>query len=242
MIRRISLIAPVLLIVFQSLVYAQNVDKLKNQVVVVRPEFSEAKSRYPLLPPFYSVKHPRIALVLSGGGARGVAAIGVLRALERNNIPIDFIVGTSMGSVIGGLYSMGYSTEQLHRMVDSTNWEDLLSYTDEARRRDMFLDQKIARDKSILVLRFKGLSPVIPEAFSTGQRLTNYLNVRVLQGLYKPDSSFDNLRIPFRAVTTDLVTGKRVVIDHGDITEALRASLAIPLLFSSVPRDTLQVL
>jgi NTE family protein len=146
-----------------------------------------------------------------------------------------------MGSVIGGLYAMGYSTEQLHQIVDATNWEDLLSYTDEARRRDMFLDQKIARDKSILVLRFKGLSPVIPEAFSTGQRLTNYLNVLTLQGLYQPDPSFDNLRIPFKAVTTDLVTGKRVVIDGGDVTEALRASLAVPLLFSSVPRDTLQL-
>jgi NTE family protein len=242
MIQRIFRIAIVLLLVVPSPIYAQNVEKQQNRVVVIRPELNEAKSRYPLLLPYRSVQHPRIALVLSGGGARGIAAIGVLRVLERNNIPIDLIVGTSMGSIIGGLYAMGYSTEQLQRMVDTTDWEDLLSYTDGAKRSDMFLDQKLARDKSVLVLRFEGLTPVIPEAFSSGQRLTNYLNILTLQGLYKPDPNFDNLRIPFKAVTTDLVTGNRIVINQGDMTEALRACLSVPLLFSSVPRDTLQLL
>jgi NTE family protein len=225
-----------------TLIYAQSTVQPQACVTIIRPELFKSKFRYPNFLSHRSVQHPRIAVVLSGGGARGVASIGVLRVLERNGIPIDLIVGTSMGSVIGGLYAMGYSTDQLQRIVDTTNWDDLLSYNDEARRRDMFLDQKITRNKSVLVLRFEGLSPVIPEAFSTGQRLTNYLNILTLQALYKPEPSFDDFRIPFRAVATDLVTGKRIVLDGGDITMALRASLSVPLLFSSVPRDSMQLL
>jgi len=224
------------------LAHAQDIATPQTRITIIKPDILAAKSQYPKLISFHSVRRPRVAIVLSGGGARGIAAIGVLRVLERNNMPIDLIVGTSMGSVIGGLYAMGYSTDQLQRLADTTNWDDLLSYNDESRRRDLFLDQKIARDKSILVLRFEGLEPVIPQAFSTGQRLSNYLNILTLQGLYHPDPSFDDLRIPFRAVTTDLVTGKRVVIDRGDMTEALRASMAIPLLFSSMPRDSMQLL
>jgi NTE family protein len=230
------------LLAVPTLICAQSTTQSQVRVTIIRPELGEGKLRYPQLLSYRSVQHPRIAVVFSGGGARGVASIGVLRVLERNDIPIDLIVGTSMGSVIGGLYAMGYSPNQLQRMIDTTNWEDLLSYTDEARRRDMFLDQKIVRDKSVLVLRFEGLTPVIPEAFSTGQRLTNYLNILTLQALYKPEPSFDDLRIPFRAVTTDLVTGKRIILDRGDMTEALRASLSVPLLFSSVPRDSMQLL
>jgi len=225
-----------------TLICAQSTAQPQACVTIIRPELGEGKVRYPQLLSYRPVQHPRIAVVFSGGGARGVASIGVLRVLERNDIPIDLIVGTSMGSVIGGLYAMGYSPDQLQQLIDTTNWEDLLSYTDEARRRDMFLDQKIVRDKSVLVLRFEGLTPVIPEAFSTGQRLTNYLNILTLQALYKPEPSFDDLRIPFRAVTTDLVTGKRIVLDRGDMTEALRASLSVPLLFSSIPRDSMQLL
>ena len=232
----------ILFAVVPLLAHAQDITTPQTRVTIIKPDIREVKSRYPKLNSFHSVRRPRIALVLSGGGARGIAAIGVLRVLEHNNIPIDLIVGTSMGSVIGGLYAMGYSTDQLQRLVDTTNWDDLLSYSDDSKRRDLFLDQKIARDKSILVLRFEGLEPVIPQAFSTGQRLSNYLNLLTLQGLYHPDPSFDDLRIPFRAVTTDLVTGKRIVIDSGDMTEALRASMAIPLLFSSMPRDSMQLL
>ena len=239
---RIFRIIFILLLTVPTLICAQSTASLQANVTIIRPEFSEGTYRYPHLLSYRSVQHPQIAVVFSGGGARGVASVGVLRVLERNNIPIDLIVGTSMGSVIGGLYAMGYSPDQLQQMIDTTNWEDLLSYTDEARRRDMFLDQKIAREKSVLVLRFEGLTPVIPEAFSTGQRLTNYLNILTLQALYKPEPSFDDLRIPFRAVTTDLVTGKRIVLDRGDMTEALRASLSVPLLFSSIPRDSLQLL
>ena len=225
-----------------SLMCAQGITQTQAHITIIKPDTCKTKLRYPELNSFYSVRQPHIALVLSGGGARGLAAIGVLRVLEHNNIPVDLIVGTSVGSVIGGLYAMGYSTDQLQRLADTTNWDELLSYNDYSKRRDLFLDQKIARDRSILVLRFKGLEPVIPQAFSSGKRLSNYLNLLTLQGIYHPDPSFDDLRIPFRAVTTDLVSGKKIVIKSGDMTEALRASMAVPLLFSSMPRDSMQLL
>ena len=235
-----------IIILFSALVpqwaFTQVLAAPEARLTVIKPDICEEKSRYPKLNFFHSVQRPRVALVLSGGGARGIAAIGVLRVLERNHIPVDLIVGTSMGSVIGGLYAMGYSTVQLERLVDTTNWDDLLRYGDDMKRRDLFLDQKITEDKSILVLRFDGLEPVIPQAFSSGQRLSNYLNLLTLQALYHPGPSFNDLRIPFRAVTTDLVTGKKFVIDSGDVAEAMRASMAIPLLFSTMPRDTMQLL
>ena len=185
---------------------------------------------------------PRVGLVLSGGGARGVAAIGVLRAFERHQIPIDLIVGTSMGSIVGGLYAAGYSTEQLVELTDTTQWNDLLSFTAEARRRDLFYDQKMAEDRSVLVIRFDKFQPILPEAVSTGQRLTDYLNILALQGIYHPEPTFDNLRIPFRAIATDLISGKRIILDRGSLGEAMRASMTVPLLFNSVKRDTLELM
>ncbi len=217
-------------------------DSTTRSVEIIRPAFSGSIDRIPNFLPFRSLKRPKVALVLSGGGARGIAGIGVLEVLEQAEVPLDLIVGTSIGSIIGGLYASGYSTEQLRRMVDTTSWADVLSFSDEARRTDLFLDQKIAADRSILTVRFQGLEPILPQALSTGQRLTNYLNLLVLQGIYHPNPSFDDLRVPFRAVTTDLVSGKSFVLDRGDLTEALRASVTVPLLFSPVQRDTTRLL
>lgn len=205
---------------------------------ILQPPFSTIERSVPGILPVHEVKRPRVALVLSGGGARGMAAIGVIEAFERNKMPIDFIVGTSIGSIVGGLYAAGYSTEQLKALIDTTDWEDLLSFSDESHRRDLFYDQKLAEDRSILILRFDGLEPVIPESFSTGQRLTNYLNILALQATYHPLPTFDQLKIPFRAATTDLISGKRIIIGRGDLHEAMRASVTVPLLFSPVKRDT----
>ena len=209
---------------------------------VLEPLLDTTSPRKPMLFPHRPVKRPKLALVLSGGGARGIAAIGVFRVLEKAGIGVDMIVGTSVGSIMGGLYAAGYSTDQLQRLVDTTRWTDVLNFSDEARRMDQFLDQKIASDRSILTVRFKGFEPIIPRAFSSGQRLTSYLNLLVLQGIYRADPSFDNLRIPFRAVTTDLLSGHQIILREGDLTEAMRASSSVPLLFSPVLRDTVQLL
>jgi NTE family protein len=210
--------------------------------LILRPEYVETNDRIPNILPIRVVKRPKVALVFSGGGVRGISGVGVLKSFERNGIPVDYIVGTSIGAIVGGLYACGYSTRDLENLVATTDWKDVLSYSDESERRDLFLDQKLAKDRSSLIFRFQGLEPVIPSSYSTAQRLTNYLNILTLQGIFHPNPSFDDLKIPFRVVTTDLVSGKRVVIDRGDLAEALRAAVSVPLLFSPVIRDTMQLM
>ena len=187
-------------------------------------------------------RRPRVALVLSGGGARSISQIGVLKALKRHNIPVDFIAATSLGAVVGGLYASGYTPAEIESLALSTNWDEVLSLSDEIRRRDQFLDQKIVDDKSFLAVRFEGLEPVIPSAVSSGQRLTDFLNTIVLQSLYHPNPTFDELKIRFRAVATDLISGRRIVLDRGSLAEALRASATVPLLFEPVERDSFHLI
>lgn len=180
--------------------------------------------------------------MLSGGGARGAAQIGVIRALEHHGIPIDLIAATSLGAIVGGLYASGYTTDELEEIARATDWDDVLSFSDVTSRRDRFIDQKLADDRSFLAVRFQGLEPVFPPAISSGQRLTNYLSTKTLQALYHPNPSFDDLEIRFRAVTTDLISGKQVVIKDGSLAEALRASATVPLLFTPVEKDSMQLI
>lgn len=211
--------------------------------IVFRPEFEESTtSPRNQLYPFKQQKRPRVGLVLSGGGARGAAQIGVLKALERHNIPVDFIAATSMGAIVGGLYASGYTSAEIESLALKTDWDEVLSFADESKRIDLPIEQKLADDWSFLVVRFEGLQPVIPQSVSSGQRLTNFLSEEALQAIYHPNPSFDGLKIPFRAVTTDLITGKRIVLDRGSLAEALRASSTVPLLFSPVERDSMQLI
>jgi NTE family protein len=187
---------------------------------------------------FPSYRRPRIGLVLSGGGARGLSQIGVLRALEEAGIRPDFVSGTSIGSIIGGLYAAGYSVDQLERAITSIDWDELLRLSNQGGRENLFVDQKPVSDRSIVTILFDGLRPVIPQAVSNGQRLTNLLNDLVLRAPYH-SANFDELSIPFRAVATDLYSGTRVVLSSGSLAEALRASATIPVLYSPVTRDSL---
>ncbi len=205
---------------------------------IVLPEYGPMQKRTSTILPTKTFKEPKVALVLSGGAARGLAHIGVLKSLEKHGIPINLIIGTSMGSIVGGLYASGYSPAELQAIADTVNWSDVLSFSDEARRSDLFLDQRQAEERSFLTIRFKDFQPIIPSSFSTGQRLTKFLNGLLLKAVYHPDSSFDELKVPFRAVTTDLISGRQIILSQGDLTEALRASTTIPLLFSPVSRDS----
>ena len=119
-----------------------------------------------------ATNRPKIGLVLSGGGARGLAQIGILKVLEQYHIPIDVIVGNSLGSVIGGLYASGYSTAQIDSIARGTNWSELLSFSEDTKRRDLFVGQKQTGDEGSLVIRFDGLQPIIPSSISGGQRLS----------------------------------------------------------------------
>lgn len=182
---------------------------------------------------------PRIGLVLSGGGGRGLAQIGVLRSLEKNRVPVDLIVGTSFGSVVGGLYASGYSAAEIESIAVRTNWTELLSFSEETKRTDLFVNQRDAHRAGYLEIRFDGLEPILPSAMSGGQRLSNYFSTLTLRAPYHPGPSFDRLKVPFRAVATDLVSGRRQVIDSGSLAEAMRASVTVPLLYAPLERDSL---
>ncbi|WP_456439811.1 patatin-like phospholipase family protein [Caldithrix abyssi] len=182
-------------------------------------------------------KHPKVALVLSGGGARGVAHIGVLKALEKYKIPIDLIVGTSIGSVVGGLYASGYTTDEILKIMQSIRWDEI--YQDKTQRTSLFVGQKGEQDRYLVNLRFKNGTPYIPVAISPGQRILMTLSDIILRARYQATSSFDCLKIPFRAVTTDLVSGKTVVLKDGNLAEAINASSSIPLLFVPIERDSM---
>jgi len=209
--------------------------------IIVRPTIIQKKSPSVWFRSSQRLSRPKIGVVLSGGGGRGLAQIGVLRALERHQIPVDLIVGTSLGSVIGGLYSTGYSTTEIESIAVNTNWGELLSFTEETQRSDLFVGQKQTQQEGYFSIRFDGLEPIIPSSISGGQRLSNFFFYLTLQALYQPDSSFDNLKIPFRAIATDIISGKRVIIDHGSLAEAMRASITVPLLYSPIEKDSMSM-
>jgi NTE family protein len=185
------------------------------------------------------IGRPRVALALSGGGARGLAQIGVLKAFKEADISIDLIVGTSMGSIIGGLYAAGYSIEELDSIARSADWNELLSLAGETSRRELFIDQKITEDRAVFALRLKGLNPMIPTSINDGQKLSNFLNLLTLNAPIHAENSFDDLLIKFRAVCTDLISGNKVIIDKGSLSQAMRASSSVSFLLSPVKIDSL---
>ena len=181
---------------------------------------------------------PKIAFALSGGGARGLSQIGVLKALEQNDIKPDIIVGTSMGSIVGGLYAAGYEIDKIDSIVSNTDWDDLLALNSQSNRRDLFVDQKVTEDKAIFSLRLDGLKPVLPTSFNDGQKLSNYLNILAFNAPLHADLSFDNLKFKFRAVCTDLVSGNMVLLDKGSLSTALRASSSVTFFLAPVKLDS----
>jgi NTE family protein len=208
----------------------------------IKLEYEQSKSPGFSIYGHRQVRRPKVALVLSGGGARGAAQIGVLKVLERHGIPVDFIAATSMGAIVGGLYASGYSVMEIERIALTTNWDEVLSLGEDTKRTDLYMDQKLARDRTLLAIRFQGFEPVIPIAVSSGQRLTDFLSKEMLQAPYHPYPDFDALKIPFRAIATDLVSGKRVVMSDGPLAEAIRASATTPLLYNPIERDTMRLI
>jgi len=185
-----------------------------------------------------ALQKPVVALALSGGGSRGLAQIGVLKALEDNGISFDIIAGTSMGSIVGGLYSAGYQLNQLDSIIAKTDWDFLLSLDRVTNRRDLFVDQKVSEDRAIFALRLKGLSPVFPTSINNGLKLSNFLNVLSLQAPIHVDRNFDDLLTKYRAVCTNLVTGNAEVLSKGSLSHAMRASSSVSFLLSPVRIDS----
>ncbi len=186
-----------------------------------------------------STKRPTIALVLSGGGFRGMAQIGVLKVLERHKVPIDYIVGTSIGSYIGGLYASGYSANELEHIVLSQDWKMIVAPGSESNRHEMFLDQKTADDRHIFSLRLRTFSFDVPQAVSKGRPFQSHLQRYIWNAPYFTSNTFDSLKIPFRAISTDLITGKSIIHTHGDLSTIIKASSTIPLRYSPVYYDSM---
>lgn len=180
-------------------------------------------------------ERPRVGLVLSGGGARGAAHIGVLEVLEELRIPIDVIAGTSMGAVVGGLYASGIEVDELEELIAELPWDEL--FQDKTRRRDMSFRRK-QDDRTFisdLHFGFKDGSIQIPTGLIQGQKLELTLGLLTLPVATVRD--FDDLTLPFRAVATDIVTGEAVVLEGGELADAIRASMAIPGAFAPVELD-----
>ncbi len=185
--------------------------------------------------PTPNAERPRIGLVLSGGGARGAAHVGVLKVLDQLHIPIDAIAGTSMGAVVGGLYASGYSAADIERIFDSVDWQQ--AFRDRPPREDLTFRRKLD-DENFLVhfpLGIKHGRFLLPKGLIGGQKLTETLRRLTLP--VAQISNFDRLPTPFRAVATDLETGSTVVMGSGDLTGSMRASLSAPGVFTPVERD-----
>lgn len=185
--------------------------------------------------PIESEPRPKIGLVLPGGGAHGLAHIGVIKELERLNIPIDYISGTSMGALVGGLYASGLSSEEIENFVSHVDWDQ--TFTDDHSRH--YLSFRRKQDQFHFFLkgelgygngRFR-----LPTGLVLGQQ-----QALMLKGMTLPSSDihrFDDLPTPFRAVATDAVSGEEVVLKQGDLSAALRASMSVPGIFAPVEID-----
>ena len=178
---------------------------------------------------------PRVGLVLSGGGSRGLAHVGILKALEAQHIPVDAIAGTSMGAVVGGLYASGMTADEIDAFMRGIDWS--IAFRDRPARNTLNFRRK-EDDREFLVripLGIQGGSFRVPRGLVQGQRLTQTLRLKTLPVAAIDD--FDELPTPFRAVAADLETGARVVLEKGDLTSAMRASMSAPGVFAPVEVD-----
>jgi NTE family protein len=177
---------------------------------------------------------PRIGLALAGGGARGGAHVGVLKVLEQLHIPVDCIAGTSMGALVGGGYASGMTAAQIERFLRAVDWKSVVGGA--GNRRLQSPEQKSFDDATGSVeVGLKGGRIVTESGLLSSSQIEDVLRRYVAQARSVAD--FNKLPIPYRAVATDMLTGNMVVLDHGDIATAMRASMAIPGAFAPVVTD-----
>ncbi len=177
-----------------------------------------------------SLQRPKIGLALSGGAALGFAHIGVLKIIDSLGIPIDYIAGTSMGAITGGLYAIGYSGDDLDSIANNIDWEKVFS-DEPSRNLQPYLEKKFTGRHQIK-LELKGFTPTIPQGVIAGQNVM--LELLHYTHAYDQYENFDQLPIPFRCVAADLISGEEVVLGRGSIVKAIRASMSIPSIFNPV--------
>ncbi len=177
----------------------------------------------------------QVGVALSGGGARGFAHIGVLQALEELGIDIDVVAGTSMGGIIGGLYAAGMTPTDIENSAARIDWGDIFS--DRPQRATLLFTRRVETEGALVSVRFDGLGPQIPTALSRGQKLVNVLSELTEVSGYFSGGDFSRLDRRLAIVSTDLVSGERVVFDSGSLVDALRATMGVPLAFTPLDRD-----
>lgn len=178
----------------------------------------------------------KVGVVLSGGGAKGMAHIKALKVIEEAGIPIDYIAGTSMGAIVGGLYAIGYTPEQLDSMVRKQNWTFLLS--DRVKRSAMSLTERERSEKFVISIPFtKTPKDAASGGLMKGQNLANLFSDLTMG--YHDSIDFNKLPIPFACVAADIVNGKQIIFRNGILSTAMRASMAIPGAFTPVRQDNM---
>jgi len=180
-----------------------------------------------------------VALVLSGGGARGISQIGVIKALEELEIKPDYVIGTSIGAIVGAMYASGYSSNEIDSIFKLEKFSSIFRLDDKVERNELFLYQKQLEQRNSVQLNFDDFEFEIPKSLSLGNKFDLLLKEIFWNAPFKSENNFDDLDIKFRAVATDLITGKLVVLDNGDLIESVKASSSIPLRFPPVEIDSM---
>lgn len=187
---------------------------------------------------------PKVGVVLGGGGAKGASHIGVLKYIEEMGIPVDYVAGTSMGSILGGLYAMGYTPDELTKLISNMDWSGYIG--NKIDRSTMSLESRERNSTTLINIPFslqglfeknsdKKFISLLPSAYVNNSSLVNLFN-NLCVG-YQEDMDFNDLPIPFACVATNIVTGEEVVLRSGSVPTAMRASMAIPGVFSPVTID-----
>ncbi|UCE94506.1 MAG: patatin-like phospholipase family protein, partial [Flavobacteriaceae bacterium] len=173
---------------------------------------------------------PKVGLLLSGGGAKGLAHIGVLKTLDSLGVEVDYVGGTSMGSIVGALYASGYSGKKLEKIFSEIDFDELIN--DEIPRNSKSFYERDLSEKYALSLPFDNFKITVPSALSRGQNVFNLFS-RLL--LHVSDiEDFSKLPIPYFCIATDIETGEQVMLEEGNLAQAITASGALPTLFQPV--------
>lgn len=216
-------------------VYKEDVEilKLEEQIKVLQGKVSALKNeKHKKIKESPSEK--KVALVLSGGGAKGFAHIGVLRELEKNNVKIDCIVGNSIGAVIGALYSVGYTPDEIEGFMKELDLDDSLK--DNPNRTDIPLEKRLSNDQYAFSIKYdSNFNFYLPKSLKNSQK--GYLYLKDLLSRAEGITNFDELPIPLRIVATNLDTGKPTVFKSGDLAKIVTASTALPSIFDPVKID-----
>ncbi len=183
-------------------------------------------------------RRPKIGYVLSGGGAKGIAHVGVLKVLEEVGLQPDVITGTSMGSIIGGLYALGYTADEISQLIETTDWSTIL--TNEIPSNQVIMRRKYEYNRFMIQMPIYGTKIQLPSGLIEGQKLSQLFSQLAWRQAGVED--FHDFPFPYTCIATDLLKGEMVEIHTGDLSSAMRASMAIPSVFTPVVRDTSHIL